>query len=288
MRIAITGSTGRLGSVLVDRLSRDHEVIPLDRRAMDLADRQSIEHRLTGLDCEVLIHTAAITSLESCEDDPLLAMRVNSAAPGKLALWAAERRVRMIHFSTDYVFDGRLPGSRIEPEAAVPVNAYGRSKLAGERAVLAHPGNLVLRVSWLYGGGRPSFVEQMMDLALAGEPLAAVADKWSIPTAVTDLADWLQTLLAIEVEGVLHACAGGNPASWYDVASFIVSHLQAAGALAHVPELRKQALGDVPAMRAPRPRHTGMSNERLCAILGRPLPSWQQALAAYIGTRLAG
>jgi dTDP-4-dehydrorhamnose reductase len=192
----------------------------------------------------------------------------------------------MIHFSTDYVFDGRLPGSRIEPEAVAPVNAYGRSKLAAERAVLLHPGHLVLRVSWLYGGARPGFVERMMELALAGEPLAAVADKWSVPTSVVDLADWVEALLAIEVSGVLHACAGGNPASWHDVAAFLVSQLHACGALASLPVVRKQLLLEVPALKAERPRHTGMSNERLAAVLGRPLPSWQESLAAFVTGRL--
>jgi dTDP-4-dehydrorhamnose reductase len=285
MRVAITGTTGRLGAALARRLATCHEVIPLPRAECDLADSESLQLALSRLDCDVLLNPAGITSVEACEDDPRMAMRVNSAAPGKIALWAAEKGVRVIHFSTDYVFDGKLPGLRVEAESASPINAYGRSKLAGERAVLTHPGNLVLRVSWLFGPEKTSFVDRMIDMALAGEPLEAVADKWSIPTFTADLVEWVSDLLEKEVSGVLHACHSGDPVSWYDLTKLIVDELHACGALDECPTVRKQSLKEHGTLRAERPRHTAMSSERLAAVLGKPLRSWNDAVREYVRLR---
>lgn len=285
MRIAITGTTGRLGSALAGHLKTRHEVIPLPRSLCDLADSASLERSLEGLDCEVLINPAGLTSIEACEEDPRMAMRVNSAAPGKLALWAAGRGVRMIHFSTDYVFEGSLPGLRVEAEPARPVLAYGRSKLAGERAVLSHPGHLVLRVSWLFGPGKPSFVDHVMQLALAGEPLAAVADKWSIPTATADLAAWVERLLDSEVCGVLHACSSGEPVSWHGLAEAVVAEMHACGALASRSKVIKQSAEENLAFKVARPRHTAMSNERLAGLLGSPPRLWKDALREHVRGR---
>ncbi|HEX5791531.1 MAG TPA: NAD(P)-dependent oxidoreductase [Luteolibacter sp.] len=282
MRVAVLGSTGRLGSVLCEHLAPRHQLLALGRAEMDLADGDSIRRALEHLDCEVVLNAAALTSVEACEADARLAMRVNSAAPGKIALWAAERGVRMIHFSTDYVFGGQLPGLRSEGDATGPLSAYGRSKLAGERAVLTHPGHLVLRVSWLYGEGRPSFVDQMMAMATAGEPLAAIADKWSKPTPLAQLASWVESLMATGHSGLLHACPAGEPASWHDVAEAIVSELHACGRIAQPVCVRKQGLADHPAMQATRPRHTAMSSERLACVLGTTLPHWRDALVDYV------
>ncbi len=285
MRVAITGTTGRVGMALARHLTSSHEVVPLPRAVCDLADSDSLDRALEGLECDVFINPAAITSLEACEDDPRLAMRVNSAAPGKIALWAASRGVRMIHFSTDYVFDGKSPGLRVEAEPAAPVNAYGRSKLAGERAVLLHPGNLVLRVSWVFGPEKFSFVDQVITTALAGEPLAAVADKWSLPTCTTDLTDWVAGLLDTDACGVLHACNPGDPLSWHGMANAIVHEMKACGAIKACPEIAVETLAEMPAFRAARPQHTAMDSSRLAAVLGKPLRPWREALAEYVRGR---
>jgi len=288
MRLAITGTTGRLGAVLADALSRRHEIIPLPRAVCDLTDSGSIARALDGLDCEVLLNPAGMTDVDACEADPRTALQVNSAGPGKLASWAAGRGVRMVHFSTDYVFDGRLPGKRGEGEPAAPLHAYGRAKLAGERAVLTHPGHLVMRVSWLYGQAHPSFVERVLDLALAGEPLAAVADKWSMPTRMEDLATWVEVLLEPGTGGVLHACHGGDPASWHDVACVIADELQACGALASRPRVAKQALGEQLHWKATRPRHTAMCNRRLASLVDAEPRDWETALRDYVRGRVPG
>jgi dTDP-4-dehydrorhamnose reductase len=285
MRVAVTGTTGRVGAALARHLAASHEVIPLPRNLCDLADPESLASALDGLDCDVFINPAGITGLESCEDDPRLAMRVNSAAPGKIALWAAAHGVRMIHFSTDYVFDGKSAGRRVEADPAAPINAYGRSKLAGERAVLTHPGHLVLRVSWVFGPEKPSFVDQVIATAQAGQPLAAVADKWSLPTATADLAGWVADLLETDASGVLHACNPGDPVSWHGMATAAIREMLACGAIGEAPEIGPETLAGMPAFRAERPRHTAMDSSRLADVLGKPLRPWPAALAEYVRGR---
>lgn len=285
MRLAITGTSGRLGAALAEHLKARHDVIPLPRSACDLADPESLQEALSGLECDVLLNPAGMTSIEACEEDARMAMRVNSAAPGKIALWAAEGKVRVIQFSTDYVFEGVLPGLRLEAEPARPILAYGRSKLAGERAVLTHPGHLVLRVSWLFGPEKPSFVDRVMQLAIAGEPLTAVADKWSIPTSTADLACWVESLLETDVSGVLHACSSGEPVSWHGMAEVIVDEMCACGVIASRPQVLKQAVEENLSFKVARPRHTAMSNERLSDLLGKPPRLWEEALREYVRGR---
>jgi dTDP-4-dehydrorhamnose reductase len=285
MRVAVTGTTGRVGAALSRHLSIRHEVIELPRTLCDLADSDSLAACLSGLDCDVFINPAGITSLEACEDDPRLAMRVNGAAPGKIAIWAAERGVRVIHFSTDYVFAGDSTVLLTESDPARPVSAYGRSKLAGERAVLAHPGNLVLRVSWVFGPEKPSFIDQIHARAMAGLPLAAVADKFSLPTCTADLAGWVDALLDTRAEGILHACNPGPPVSWHGMAESMVREMVAIGTLGELPAIEKQTLAGMTAFRAVRPRFTAMETRRLASLLGgmnfRP---WQEALTDYVRT----
>lgn len=285
MRVAVTGTTGRVGAALAAHLSARHEVIPLPRSACELADPASLASALAGLECEVILNPAGLTSLEACEDDPRLAMRVNSAAPGKIALWAAERGVRVIHFSTDYVFDGGTTRTLTEAMPAKPLSAYGRSKLAGERSVLTHPGNLVLRVSWVFGPEKPSFVDHIFDAALAGRPLAAVSDKLSLPTFTTDLCGWVERLLGTDAQGVLHACNSGDPVSWHGMATEVVREMTARGVLDSCPVVAEQALAEMATLRAPRPRFTAMNPSRLAGLLGAPPRPWREALAEHVKNR---
>lgn len=288
MRVALTGTTGRVGAALARRLAVGHQVIALPRAVCDLADSDSLAAALDALECDVFINPAGITSLEECEDDPRLAMRVNASAPGKIALWAADHGVRMVHFSTDYVFGGESTALLGEETMAKPVNAYGRSKLAGERAVLAHPGNLVIRVSWVFGPEKPSFIDQIHDAALAGRPLAAVADKLSLPTFTSDLAGWVEGLLDVEAEGIVHACNPGAPVSWHGLASFVVREMTACGIIDRCPEIAEQTLAEMPAFRALRPRFTAMDTDRLSTLLGQSPRPWPEALAEYVRGRCAG
>jgi dTDP-4-dehydrorhamnose reductase len=285
MRIAVTGTTGRVGAALVRRFSARHEVIPLPRRSCDLADSRSLKAALDLLECDVFINPAGNTSLEECEDDPAMAMRTNAEAPAEIARWAAGRGVPVFHFSTDYVFGGDTEGLRSESERPSPVNVYGRSKLAGERAVLIYPENCVVRVSWVFGPDKASFIDQIFDAALAGKPLAAVADKFSLPASTQDLAEWMECLIERKTTGIVHACNPGAPITWHDMATAVVEEMAACGILSEVPSVGKQSLSGITFFRATRPRFTAMETSRLAAVLGRPPRHWREALAEHVRRR---
>lgn len=286
MRIAITGTTGRVGAALARHFSATHDVIALPRRDFDLADPPAMQRVLDGLRCDALLNPAGITSVDACEDDPLAAHQVNTEAPALLATWCAASGVRFIHFSTDYVFDGNSPGLRREDEAAEPLSVYGRTKRAGELAVLAcHPAALVLRVSWVFGPEKPSFVDQIAAAALRGDTLEAVADKWSLPTYTKDLCQWIAALLASDACGVLHACQSGPPVSWHSLAAAVIEELVAAEKLTSATSVHPQRLADMTGFRAPRPVHTAMANDRLAAITGARPRDWRLALHEYLAAR---
>jgi dTDP-4-dehydrorhamnose reductase len=285
MRIAVTGTTGRVGAALANHLAAHHEVVPLPRSACDLADSKSLAAALEKLECDVLLNPAGMTSLEDCEDDPARAMRVNAEAPAEMADWAAERGIPVFHFSTDYVFNSDVPRFFREDDTPEPVSVYGRSKLAGERAVLARPGNCVIRISWVYGPEKPSFVDRIFDDALAGKPLAAIADKFSLPVLTTDLAGWVERMLEQKTTGIIHACHSGDPISWHDLAVAVVQEMVALGLLSKVPSVQRQKLADMTAFRATRPRYSAMATERLTEMLGVPPRNWRDALADYVRQR---
>jgi len=285
MRIAVTGTTGRVGAALQRHFSINHEVIPLPRSVCDLADHRSLADALERLECDVFLNPAGITSLETCEDHPDLARRVNAEAPAEIAEWAATRDIPLYHFSTDYVFGGETPGLRSEDDPPSPLSVYGRSKLAGEEAVLSWPGNAVIRVSWVFGPEKASFVDQIFDGALAGRPLAAVSDKYSLPARTTDLSHWMERIITRQATGILHACNSGAPMSWHDMASAVIEEMLAAGVISTRPEIKRQALAEIPSFRAVRPRFTAMETRRLAEILGHPPKPWRDALAEYVRER---
>lgn len=287
MRIAVTGSTGRVGAALVKYFESDHEVISLPRAACDLADSVSLARCMETLECEVFVNPAGITSLEMCEDHPLLAMRVNAEAPGEIAAWAAARGVKVFHFSTDYVFSGEEPGLRRESDLTEPVSVYGRSKLAGERAILEWPGNCVVRVSWVFGREKASFIDQQFDAALAGRPLAAVADKFSLPLLTDDLCRWMERLVVQDTTGVIHLCNSGEPISWHDLTVAVLEEMTDCGILPVMPDVRKQTLAEMIGFRAVRPRFTGLDTQRLAEILGERPRAWREAVADYVRQRVS-
>ncbi len=287
MRVAVTGTTGRVGAALASHFASRHEVISLPRDICDLADPDSLASALDGLECDAFLNPAGLTSLEMCEDNPALAMRVNATAPGEIAAWAATRKVPVFHFSTDYVFNGNDPGYRHEEDPPDPVSVYGRSKLAGEVAVLAFPGHCVIRVAWVFGPERFSFIDRIFDDAIAGLPLAAISDKFSLPVFTTDLAAWTERILEAKTTGILHACQSGEPVSWHDMAILVIQEMVSCGLLSQAPPVKELLLSEMTSFRGARPRHTAMDTTRLAGILGQPPRPWQQAVTEYIRLRAA-
>ncbi|MBR5186735.1 MAG: sugar nucleotide-binding protein, partial [Akkermansia sp.] len=204
--------------------------------------------------------------------------------------WSASRRVtRFVHLSTDYVLCGQRAGLKNEAAKCRPINCYGESKREGELQVLeALPTAVVARVSWVCGNPRkPSFVESTVARALAGQPLAAVDDKYSLPTDAADIARAVLALGASDYSGVVQVTSTGEPLSWWQCATLALQTAVEQGALPTLPEVARQKLDEVPFFREPRPRHTAMDNTRLTTELGIPMPTATEAIAAVTRRFLA-
>lgn len=290
MKIFITGTSGRLGGTLKRRYAEHYEVLAPCRAELDLARPDDVAEIVRDWDFDLLINCAGMISPDVCERDPLGAMRVNAESPAALAVECQRRGARMIHISTDYVFGGEGEVLLSEEAPAQPVNAYGRSKLAGEQAVLAACAQaLVARVSWLFGAAAPSFPDQMLAQATAGQEVAAIADKWSGPTSVDDVATWLEHLFTHQpaVAGLLHVCNSGE-ATWHSYAEETLAIAHEFGLLKAVPAVKPQSLADFPNFIAKRPRYTTMSNARLAGLLGHAPRFWQEALRDYLTRSATG
>lgn len=255
----------------------------VSRRDVDVADLEALRAFLKRERWRVLVNATALASLEACEDDPALARRVNAEAVAVMAEEAARRGARLLHFSTDYVFDGRLYRAYREDDEPRPLSVYGRTKLEGEQAVLAASSNhVVARVSWLFGPGKPSFPHQILLRALRGEPLEAVEDKTSCPTYSADAAAWLAPWLEEELPGgVLHVCNAGA-CSWLDYARGVLDVADSLGWPLQTRDIRPIPMADVAAFRAPRPPHTPMDGSKLERLLRRPRRLWQDAMREHL------
>jgi len=280
MKILITGTSGRLGGALKRCYEPRHEIIAPSHAELDLARPDGLGAVLDDLEFDVLINCAGMVHPDACERDPLAAMQVNAESPAQLAAFCHQRGVQMIHISTDYVFDSDEASPLDEAALTQPINAYGRSKLAGEQAVMAASSKaLVARVSWLFGGHLPSFPEQMIKTALSGHEVAAIADKWSVPTSVDDIAHWLECLVTQcpTASGILHVCNSGQ-ATWHEYAETTLRLAHELGLIPDVPMVKRQALDGFAGFLAKRARYTVMSNARLSQLLGQVPRHWQDAL----------
>jgi dTDP-4-dehydrorhamnose reductase len=291
VKLLITGANGRVGSALCAYfLQRGDEVIPVTRADVDLTNLPALRAFLLEKNFDCLINPAAMSAPDQCEQEPELAQRINADAPAVMAEIAQLRGVRMIHFSTDYVFAGDLAGKRRENDCAEPSTVYGRSKLAGEQKVLENAPGLasVLRVSWVYGGERPGFVDQVMAQLLAGQSVRAVSDKWSIPTALDDLCEWVACLSTSSPGGIWHGCHAGEPVSWYALAIAVQETLQAGGWLAQGANVDAQSITEMSQWSARRPIHTAMDSAKLSSHLPRPIVDWRDALRRVIEQKMGG
>lgn len=249
-------------------------LVVLDHAALDVTDRDAVEQVLDRLRPSRLINTAAFTRVDDAERERDAAWRVNAEAPGVLAECCAARGLGIVHFSTDYVFDGEASKPYAEDAPTAPVNFYGETKLAGERAVLASPGrSLVIRSQWLYGSTGRSFPATMMARALERRPTRVVNDQTGRPTSARDLAHATWRLIQADAGGLIHVANRGT-ATWYDVAQRIFTR---AGA---VDLLEPCTSAEFPTP-ARRPRYSVLDLHQLEQHAGIWLPHWTEALDAW-------
>ena len=290
-RTLITGCNGQLGKELMSHLAASRELLGVDVDDFDLRDEPAMLRCLHEFAPREVLHTAAYTDVDGCESHEDLAMAVNGEAAGAVASICRKVGARMIHFSTDYVFDGGSETAYVEADRPSPRSVYGRSKLHGENLVAASGADhLVVRIAWLYGAHGKNFVRTMVTLAKAkmgesergGEtpPLKVVNDQFGNPTWTGDVARQTLRLLETDLSGVVHATSGGE-ASWHDFACEIFRNLGL-----DVPVI-PCTTHEFPRP-APRPRRSSLQNERLEKAGLNIMRDWKVALADFLaqeGTR---
>ena len=275
MKILLTGRNGQVGSELAARVAAAGRLSwPPIAAQIDLGDAMTLERVVREARPDVIVNAAAYTAVDKAETEEPLALRINGEAPGILAQEAKRLGALLIHYSTDYVFDGASTRPYREDDPVAPLGAYGRTKLEGEKRIRASGcRHLIVRTAWVYGNGG-NFVRAILRQAKQGNALRVVNDQFGAPTWARDIADVTARLMTQQAQGTLHVSAAGV-ASWYDVAQEV---LRVANLSVEVRAVSTAEYG----ARAPRPRYSVLDNARLRA-LGVPLINeWRDRLAIHL------
>lgn len=277
-RVLLLGARGQLGSALREAFSGTSEVLAPERSEVDLAVPGAARAAVRRLRPSLILNAAADNGVDRAEDDPLPALRVNALAVGELAEASASVGARLVHFGSDFVFDGRASRPYVEDDEPAPLSVYGASKLLGERLAACAPGALVLRVESLFGGcPARSTIDRLVDALSRGEEVRVFSDRTLTPSYVPDVVSAVRALLERRAAGLHHVVSSGVT-TWEELA-------REAARLLGAPSLRIVPVGvhDVP-MRATRPRACALSNAKLRAA-GVEMPAWNDALARAIAGR---
>jgi dTDP-4-dehydrorhamnose reductase len=283
MKILIVGAGGRLGAALLREYQGKFDVTGFDRTKLDLSDSSSVGEKLRDTDFDLLINAAGFTKVDLCETERDLAFLINAEAPRVLGEICGEKNARLIHFSTDYVFDGEKRQPYKEEDEAVPISVYGESKLAGEKnALAASSRNLVVRVSWVFGPDRPSFIDAMIKGAQEGERVDAIADKLSAPTYTHDIAGMLPQFFDRDVEGgILHFSNTGQ-CSWQEYAQWALDCCRDAGLPLKARTVGADKLENMANWIARRPVYSVLSTAKYAKLTGTSPRTWREAVRDYI------
>jgi dTDP-4-dehydrorhamnose reductase len=281
--ILVTGATGQVGHELAMLLARRGEVIAADRGRLDLADPDAIVAAVRGAKPDLIVNAGAYTAVDQAETEPKLAQAINGRAPGVLAEEAKRAGAVLIHYSTDYVFDGKRTAPYDEDAATGPLNVYGASKLEGERALAAIGGHsIVFRTSWIYGLRGRNFLLTIRRLAAERDELRIVADQIGVPKWGRALAEATERVVGLGLPalaaraGLYHLSSTGC-ASWWDFARAILND-------AHVPRIVPITTAEYP-LPAKRPAYGVLATDRFRTTFGFELPHWRDALARCLASR---
>ena len=279
MKILLTGCAGQLGRELKRSLACLGDLVACDRRQLDLAQPDALRDVVRAMAPTIIVNAAAYTAVDQAEAEPELAAAINAEAPGILAEEARRLDALLIHYSTDYVFDGGKPAPYVEDDVAAPLSAYGRSKREGELAIAASGArHLIFRSSWVFGLHGDNFMKTMLRLGREREELRVVGDQFGAPTWTRHLADATALILARKdvPSGPYHLAAAGET-SWHGYAEAIFAEAQRAGLLEKLPVVRRIASADYP-LPAPRPANSRLDCSRLRRDFGLALPDWRTGL----------
>jgi dTDP-4-dehydrorhamnose reductase len=283
MKIVILGTGGRLGAALMHEYREKHDLAAFNRAQLDLANLDEVRGKLGAMNFDVLINAAAFTNVDACENERDRAFLINAEGPGVLAEICSEKDAKLIHFSTDYVFDGQKHAPYTEEDPANPISAYGESKLAGEKSVLAAgDGHLVVRVSWVFGPDRPSFVDAMIKRAQQEEKIDAIADKFSTPTYTHDIANMLPQFFDRGVAGGILHFANAGKCSWQEYAQWALDCCYDAGIPLNGKTVGALKMSEMTNWLARRPVYSVLSTAKYAELTGTTSRAWREAVADYI------
>ena len=309
--LALIGSNGMLARKVRELSPDDYEISNYDLPEFDLTDRAQVLAEMTRLQPAVVVNCAAFTNVDGCENQEELATRVNGVGPGYLAEAAQAVGAILVHISTDYVFSGDKGSPYTESDPTGPLSAYGRSKLAGEAAIIESGLSryFILRTSWLYGPGGKNFVETMLRLAAERDELRVVADQIGSPTYTGDLAVAIYNLLeAVTRDALLVTGADSEPfvtrhpspvtdlfglyhfsnqgeTSWHGFAEEIIAQARQQGEILRAARVVPIATSDYP-LPALRPAYSVFAKEKYLAATGAGIPDWQESLSFYLQERV--
>jgi dTDP-4-dehydrorhamnose reductase len=289
-RLVIIGAGGRLGAALVREYAKEFDVVGFNHAQLDLGKPAELREKLGALEFDALINTAAQTNVDRCETEVEEAFALNGKAPGVLAEICARKKARFIHTSTDYVFDGEKREPYAEEDEARPVSVYGESKLEGERRALeANEQALIVRVSWVFGPDRPSFIDWAIGQARERDEVKAIADKWATPTYTLDLVELLRPLLSNglgagrlqDISGVLHLANIGQ-CTWQEYAQWALDCCRAQGVPMKARTIGASSLAEMKSFVAKRPVYSVLSPAKYERLTGQAPRPWREVVADYV------
>jgi dTDP-4-dehydrorhamnose reductase len=279
MKILLTGCSGQLGRELKRSLACLGELVACDRGQLDLADPLRLRDAVRAIAPAVIVNAAAYTAVDQAESHPAVANAINATAPGILAEEARRLGALLVHYSTDYVFDGTKTAPYIEDDVPAPLAAYGRSKLAGEHAITAAGArHLILRTSWVYGLHGSNFMKTMWRLGRERDELRVIGDQFGAPTWTRHLAD--TTALVIgrrDAPGGLYHLTASGETSWHGYAEAVFAETLRTGLLERLPVVHRIAGADYP-LPAARPANSRLDCSLFRRDFGLTLPDWRTGL----------
>lgn len=275
-KIIVFGAHGMLGSDLLKAFARQGDVTGFDLDQVDLTDEAAVKKLLLALRPEVVINCAAYTDVDGCEINKETALKVNAQVPRLLARCCQDLRAKLVHYSTDYIFDGTKLSPYREEDVAHPLNVYGETKWKGEEAIRGNlEDHLIIRTSWLFGANGKNFIKTILKMAQTHEELTVVTDQVGAPTYTQDLVKATWHLLEENATGVVHV-TNSEQCSWFDFARKILE-MSAVKNVRVLPVTSQQY--QRPAV---RPKYSVLSNEKFEAMFDFRLPAWSEALREYL------
>ncbi len=278
MTIVVTGSRGMLGTDIMQMLSSGHDVIGWDLHNCNILEADQVDRMVSAARPDVIIHAAAYTNVDLAESEPEAAARLNVAGTENIARAARKHRCRIMHISTDYVFDGTQATPYREDDPTCPAGIYGKTKLQGELAVqqIMEPGDWsIVRIAWLYGKHGKNFVSTMLRLARTQDTLRVVYDQIGSPTYTKDVVRGLSALLENNAAGIFHLTNSGQ-CNWYEFTQTILSSVGISGVT--VQPITAAEFG----LPAPRPAYSVLDTTKFTTLTGQHPRHWEQGLQEYL------